>query len=113
MLLWRNQLLHSLPNTDGINNNFVSWLHRLINRSYYSRLYRNVSLTIPSGAGQQIQTFTVAGIRTSDTVYVSRVDAGTVSIVNARVSAQDTLELTFLDPDGSTGTYNIFVIQVD
>lgn len=59
------------------------------------------------------QTFTVAGLTTADTVYVNAPGAVAMS---ARVSAADTLALTFHSPDGGTytapaGVYRIVAIR--
>jgi len=66
------------------------------------------------GANTQVeQTFTVAGLTTADTVYVNAPGAAAMS---ARVSAADTLALTFHSPDGGTytapaGVYRVVAIR--
>lgn len=51
-----------------------------------------------SAATSAEQTFTVAGLKVGDTVFVNKPTATAgVGIVNARVSAADTLALTFMN----------------
>lgn len=63
------------------------------------------------------QTFTVTGLSTADKVFVNKpsVNAG-LGIVNARVSAADTLALTFVNAtagaiDPAAETYTIFAVR--
>lgn len=63
------------------------------------------------------ETFTVATLTTSDRVFVSKpsLTAG-VGIVNARVSATDTLAITFVNATGGSvnppsETYSILVVR--
>lgn len=63
------------------------------------------------------QTFTVTGLNTDDAVMVSKpsLDAG-LGIANARVSAKDTLALTFVNPtagaiDPSSEEYKVIAIK--
>lgn len=63
------------------------------------------------------QTFTVTGLTTADKVFVNKpsVSAG-LGVVNARVSAADTLALTFMNNTGSSidpaaETYTITAIR--
>jgi hypothetical protein len=63
------------------------------------------------------QTFTVTGLKTGDFVYVDKPSANTgLGVVNARVSANDTLALTFVNAtsgaiDPSAETYTILVVR--
>lgn len=65
------------------------------------------------------QTFTVAGLTTADKVIVNgpaNVASTGIGIVNARVSAADTLALTFVNPtagalDAAAGTYSVIAIR--
>ena len=70
------------------------------------------------GAGTSAeQTFTVTGLTTSDVVVVNKPSATTgVGIVNARVSAADTLALTFMNAtagsvDPASETYTIIALR--
>lgn len=63
------------------------------------------------------QTFTVAGLKTGDFVSVNSPSlvAG-VALANARVSAANTLALTFVNPSAgnvtpAAGSYKIFVVR--
>jgi len=64
-------------------------------------------------------TFTVAGLKTTDRVWVSKPSHTTgVGVVNARVSAADTLAITFMNTTGSgvdpaEEEYTIFVASAD
>lgn len=65
------------------------------------------------------QTFAVTGLTTKDVVYVNKPSHQTgLGIVNARVSAANTLALTFMNNTGSgitptTETYDIVAIRKD
>lgn len=67
----------------------------------------SVSLTpaLVAPATSAEQTFTVTGLKTGDIVSVNKptADAG-VGIVNARVSAADTLALTFMNATAASVT---------
>lgn len=60
------------------------------------------------------QTFTVPGLKTQDMVFVNKPSASAgAGIVNARVSAADTLAITFVNAtaapiDPASETYKIF-----
>jgi hypothetical protein len=63
------------------------------------------------------QTFTVNGLTTKDVVFVNKsdLDAG-LGVVNARVSAANTLALTFMNTTGSpinpaSETYKLLVVR--
>lgn len=48
------------------------------------------------------QTFTVTGIKTDDMIYINKpTHTAGLGIVNARVSAKDTIEITFMNATGS------------
>lgn len=70
-----------------------------------------------SSATSAEQTFTVTGLTTADVVVVSKPTATTgVGIVNARVSAADTLALTFMNAtagavDPASETYTIIAFR--
>lgn len=63
------------------------------------------------------QTFTVSGLKTYDAVFVNKSSASAgLGIVNARVSADDTLAITFMNATGSpinpaSETYKIAVLR--
>lgn len=63
------------------------------------------------------QTFTVTGLTTADKVFVNKPSASAgLGIVNARVSATDTLAITFVNATGSgidpsSETYTIVAIR--
>ena len=64
------------------------------------------------------QTFTVSGLSTNDVVFVNKptLNAG-VGIANARVSAADTLAITYINSTGgavvpTTETYKIVAIRL-
>ncbi len=63
------------------------------------------------------QTFTVAGLDTGDLVFVSKPSASAgLGVVNARVSAADTLAITFMNVtaapiDPAAEAYKILVIR--
>jgi hypothetical protein len=63
------------------------------------------------------QTFTVTGLKTEDLVYVNKPSASAgLGVVNARVSAADTLALTFMNTTASpinpaSETYKLIVIR--
>jgi len=65
------------------------------------------------------QTFTVAGLKATDMVYVnSPSHVAGVALANARVSAADTLALTFVNPTAAgvtpaAGTYTITVVRCE
>lgn len=65
------------------------------------------------------QTFTVAGLDTGDFVRVSKPTATAgLGIVNARVSAANTLAITFMNStaapiDAASETYKILVVRVN
>jgi len=72
-----------------------------------------------SAATSAEQTFTVAGLKVGDMVLVSKPTATAgVGIVNARVSAADTLALTFMNATAgsvnpASETYTITVIRIE
>lgn len=64
------------------------------------------------------QTFTVTGLKTTDSVVVTKPAAqAVIGIAGARVSAADTLAITFINPTATTQTatatevYQIFVYR--
>lgn len=65
------------------------------------------------------QTFTVPGLKTGDFVYVNKPSNTTgLGIVNARVSAADTLALTFMNTtagsvDAASESYSVLWIRPD
>jgi hypothetical protein len=65
------------------------------------------------------QTFTITGLQTGDVVFVNKpsADAG-LGVVNARVSAADTLAITFMNATGSAidpsaETYSVFWFRAE
>ena len=62
------------------------------------------------------ETFTVTGLKTSDTVVVNGpADSGAVGIAGARVTAADTLGIRFTNPTSggltpASGTYVIYAL---
>lgn len=88
------------PQTLGVSNweaYWVKWFKRLADvfpkTETYSETLTPVSVAANTTAEQ---TFTVAGLTTSDIVTVNKpsLDAG-IGIANARVSAVDTLAITY------------------
>lgn len=65
------------------------------------------------------QTFTITGLKTTDMVFVNKPSASAgLGIVNARVSAADTLAITFVNAtaapiDPAAETYNIFWFRAE
>lgn len=81
----------------------------------------NVTIDLASVAANTSaeQTFTVTGLSTDMMVFVNKsdLDAG-IGIVNARVSAADTLALTIMNStagavDAASETYKLFWIKPD
>ena len=81
----------------------------------------NTTLDVASVAANTSaeQTFTVAGLKTTDMVFVNKsdLDAG-LGVVNARVSAADTLAITFMNStagaiDPASETYKVFVVGAE
>ncbi|MDQ3003180.1 MAG: hypothetical protein M3Y08_18205 [Fibrobacterota bacterium] len=65
------------------------------------------------------QSFTVPGLRVNDWVYLSKpTNTAGVGVVNCRVSAADTLAVTFVNPtaasvDAASETYQGLMVRFD
>ena len=85
----------------GINYRWVLWFTELIDS-----MPRGFSVTFnPSSVSANStseQTFTVSGANTNDVVVVNKpTHTAGLGIVNARVSAADTVAVTFMNTTGS------------
>lgn len=79
------------------------WFQRLRNATAKVQTFtETLNPTTVSANTTSEQTFTVTGLTTRDIVYVNKPShtAG-LGIGNARVSADDTLAITFINPTGS------------
>ena len=105
--------------SDGkISELWSTWL-RIIQDSFRKSEYFTAALDVASVSANTSaeQTFSVRGLVTSDVVLVNKpaLDAGLI-IGNARVSAADTLAITFGNLTGSpinpgSETYNIYAFR--
>lgn len=105
--------------TDAWASYWLKWLKRLADAFPRIRVYSE-ALTPASVAANTTaeQTFTVTGLATSDIVVVNKpsLDAG-IGIANARVSATDTLAITYINATGgaivpTSETYNILTVRL-
>ena len=68
-------------------------------------------------AGSSEQTFTFIGVKTGDMVFVSKPTATTaMGVCSARVSAADTIAVTFIATaaaDGPSESYQVLVVRPD
>jgi len=105
--------------TDVWDTYWVRWLKRLQNAFPKIQTYSQ-ALTPASVAANTTaeQTFTVTGLNTSDLVFVNKpsLNAG-LGIVNTRVSAANTLAITYINATGSpivptAETYKIISIRL-
>lgn len=96
----------------------MTWLSLLLDRLFYIRTY-DVTFN-PANIGATTaneQTITVEGLRTTDRTFVNppALTAGLI-LVSSRVSADDTLALTFYNTTAGainegSGTYNVIAIR--
>lgn len=79
------------------------WLQRLRNATPKTQTFtETINPTTVSSNTTSEQTFTVTGLTTRDIVYVNKPSHTTgLGIANARVSAADTLAITFINTTGS------------
>lgn len=70
-----------------------------------------------AASGSSEQTFTFPGVKTGDMVFVSKPTATTaLGVCSARVSAADTIAVTFIATAAANGpseTYQVLVVRPD
>lgn len=110
------------PQTLGIeawDTYWIKWIKRLADVFPKTQTYSQ-SLTPTSVAANTTaeQTFTVTGLVTSDIITINKpsLNAG-IGIVNARVSAANTLAITYINVSGSpitptSETYKIISVRL-
>ena len=87
-------------------NDIVNWLNRQNRFGQFERDLINITPASVSADSVSEQTFTIKRISTDDSVIVEYTGAQTagVGILSARVSAADTLAISFINPTGSAAT---------
>jgi len=105
--------------TDFWDSYWLKWLKRLSDAFPKFGLYSQ-SLSPSSVAANTTaeQTFTVTGLNTNDLVFINKpsLDAG-LGVVNSRVSASNTLAVTYINATGgaltpSTETYKMLTVRL-
>lgn len=90
------------PDTRDLPKSFIPWLYSFLTRVHHTVIYdATINPAAVSANTTSEQTFTVNGLNTTDILVVNKPshNAG-LGIVNARVSAANTLALTFMNTTG-------------
>ena len=103
---------------DMISPEVLDWFSKLPNEIAYVRTYQEtIDLASIAATSYSAQTFTVTGLTTNDSITVNppALTAG-LYFISARVSAADTVELTFYNSTGgaideASATYYIVAIR--
>ena len=97
---------------------WADWVYRLWTETKKVTIYtQSLNVASVASAATSEQTFTVTGLTTADTVIVNKPSHNSgLGLVNARVSAADTLALTFMNVSGGAidpgaETYTIIAIR--
>lgn len=95
---------------------WLKWFQRLQMAFATVATYQPTLTPASAGAGYNVQTFTVSGLRVEDAVVVNPPRTANVYLVEATVTDEDELTLVFYNATGgaltpAAGTYRIVAIR--
>jgi hypothetical protein len=114
----RHAITGATPETDPNWGAWFRWIKRLVNAIAKVQTFEvTINPASVSANTTSEQTFTVTGLTTSDIVYLNKPTHTTgLGVVNARVSAANTLAVTFMNNtaapiDAGSETYKLVSVR--